>query len=70
MHLRASAHFGSAQADSYFSYREWRCPFGQMGSQLCDLPATRPYRAQALALNCDDAADDGCPVRAPREYLG
>lgn len=69
MHLRASAHVGKDNADSYFSYHGWRCAFGQMGNQPCWLPATHPYRAAATALNCDDHPDGGCPARIPHDYL-
>jgi hypothetical protein len=69
MHLRASAHVGTDNADSYFSYRGWMCAFGQMGDQPCWLPATHPYRASAIALNCDDRPDGGCPARIPHAYL-
>lgn len=69
MHLRGTAHNGSDNADSYLSYQGWRCDFGQMGSQACWTPARRPYQAQALALNCDDHPDGGCPVTIPRDYL-
>jgi hypothetical protein len=69
MHLRTAAHVGSDNANSYFSYRGWRCSFGQMGDQPCWLPVTRPYRAAAIALNCADQPDGGCPGRIPHNYL-
>lgn len=69
MHLRAATHVGSDTADSYFSYHSWRCSFGQMGAQPCWLPATRPYRAAAIALNCADHSDGGCPAQIPHSYL-
>jgi hypothetical protein len=68
MHLRGSAHVGSDNANSYFSYQGWRCDFGQMGEQACWTPASRPYRAQAFAINCDNP-DGGCPAQVPRKYF-
>ena len=69
MHLRASAHEGSGNANSYFSYDGWRCAFGQMGDQPCWQPVTHPYRAAAIARNCADQPDGGCPVRIPHNDL-
>lgn len=69
MHLRGRTHAGSDNANSYFSYQRWRCDFGQMGSQACWRPAHAPYGAQAIALNCDDHPDGGCPVTIPRNYF-
>jgi hypothetical protein len=68
MHLRATAHNGTSNADSYFTYRGWTCDFGQMGSQSCWRPKRRPYRASALALDCATAGG-GCPARLPGSYL-
>jgi hypothetical protein len=67
-HLHARAHTGSSEADSYFTYAGWLCPFGLMGEQSCELPtrlpAHPPIRAHTLAINCT-TAPDGCPVRLP-----
>ena len=70
MHLRGSTHVGRDDAHSYFSYQGWRCDFGDMGVQACWTPSSRPYRAQGLALNCDDHPDGGCPRQIPRAYFG
>lgn len=71
MHLGATAHNGSSSADSYFTFRRWRCDFGQMGSQNCWTPSRRPYRAQALALTCDKRLNaGGCPAAVSRESFG
>jgi hypothetical protein len=71
MHLGATAHNGSSSADSYFTYRDWRCDFGQMGAQNCWTPSRRPYRAQALALTCDKRLNSGgCPATVSRESFG
>ncbi len=32
LHLNAVAHYGTDNANSYFTYRRWTCDFGQMGS--------------------------------------
>lgn len=69
LHLEAKVHNGSDEASSFFTYRGWTCPFGNMGTQLCDLPAHAPFRARALALNCDVVAG-GCPKRPPAALLG
>jgi len=69
LHLEAKAHSGSDEANSFFTYRGWTCPFGNMGTQLCDLPAHAPFKARALALNCD-VVDGGCPKRPPAALLG
>jgi hypothetical protein len=69
LHLEAKAHNGTDEADSFFTYKGWTCPFGNMGSQLCDLPAHAPFRAVALALNCDVPVG-GCPKRPPAALLG
>jgi hypothetical protein len=66
MHLQARQHLGSSEADSYFTDGGWLCPFGNMGSQTCELPARLPahppVRAHALALDC---AVRGCPAHVP-----
>jgi hypothetical protein len=69
MHLRGKEHRGTGEADSFFAYRGWTCPFGNMGSQLCSFPARAPVRARALALDCTVLAG-GCPRRAPTGYFG
>jgi hypothetical protein len=66
MHLNASMHVGSSNATSYFTYHGWRCDLGQMGGQWCGMPSHRPYRAQALALDCATAR---CPARVPSSYF-
>ena len=68
LHLEGKAHNGSAEADSFFTYKGWTCPFGNMGSQLCDLPAHAPFTSRALALNCDVVVG-GCPKRPPAALL-
>jgi hypothetical protein len=67
-HLEASEHLGNNDATSYFIYRGWRCPFGDMGFQSCRIPARAPYRAKILALDCS-IASGGCPRRLPPGYL-
>jgi hypothetical protein len=72
MHLRARQHVGSSEADSYFTDGGWLCPFGNMGSQTCELPARLPahppIRAHALALDCSTAGR-GCPAHVPAREL-
>jgi hypothetical protein len=68
LHLNAAAHYGSDNANSYFTYRGWTCDFGQMGFQSCWRPRHRPYQAGALALDCVTASG-GCPARIPNDYL-
>jgi hypothetical protein len=68
MHLEAKEHLGADEPRSFFTYRGWSCPFGNMGSQLCDLPARRPFQARALALDCA-VVSGGCPTRAPSGYF-
>ena len=68
LHLDAAQHVGSDNADSYFTYRAWRCDFGQMGYQDCWRPAHRPFTAGALAIDCA-IADGGCPVDVPTDYV-
>jgi hypothetical protein len=71
MHLQAKQHVGASEAGSYFTYKGWTCPFGDMGQQLCDLfpghSLSGHPRAQALALNCA-VVDGGCPKRAPSVF--
>jgi hypothetical protein len=75
MHLRATQHLGSAEADSYFTYTGWLCPFGAMGVQTCELPtrlpAHPPIRAHALARSCaaSPGSPGGCPARLPSSDL-
>ena len=69
MHLGGSTHVGIDDAHSYTDYQGWRCPFGAMGGQFCFLPKHRPYRARALALDCQ-ASVTGCPAAIPRSYFG
>lgn len=72
MHLRARQHVGLSEADSYFSYNRWSCPFGDMGLQSCELPtslpAHPPIRAHALALDCATVGR-GCPAHVPSRDL-
>ena len=68
LHLQATAHNGSDNANSYFSYQGWTCDFGQMGFQSCWRPRHRPFRAGALALDCATASG-GCPARIPSDRL-
>src|ERR1700685_1662401 len=69
MHLRATPHLGSAEADSYFPYTGWLSRFGARGLQTCDLPprlpAHPPIRAHALARSCaaSPGSPGGCPAR-------
>ncbi len=66
MHLQGRPHVGSSEVNSYFTDGGWLCPFGNMGTQICELPAQLPahppVRAHALALDC---AVRGCPARVP-----
>jgi hypothetical protein len=66
MHLQAAQHVGRSEASSYFTAGSWRCPFGNMGVQTCELPAHAPYRAQALAVECSLNA---CPSSRPPSYF-
>jgi hypothetical protein len=68
LHLDATAHNGSSNADSYSTYRNWICDFGQMGSQNCWQPHHRPYSAGALAVDCATASG-GCPARVARSEV-
>ena len=70
MHLRGRRHLGDAEANSYFTFAGWLCPFGAMGVQSCELPmrlpAHPPIRAHALAMNCTTSR---CPARLPSSDL-
>jgi hypothetical protein len=68
MHLQATAHPGSDEAHSFFSYGGWICPFGDMGSQRCSVPADSPSRprAKALAVEC---SLNRCPSSRPPGYF-
>jgi hypothetical protein len=66
MHLDAAQHDGRSEADSYFTFGSWRCPFGDMGVQTCEQPARAPYRARALAVECSINA---CPSTRPPSYF-
>lgn len=68
LHLDATAHYGSDNADSYVTYRGRTGDFGQMGSQSWSRPRHRPYSAGAVALDCATASG-GCPSRIPSDYL-
>jgi hypothetical protein len=68
LHLRATPHYGTDNANSYFTFRSWTCDFGQMGGQSCWRPRHRPYTAGALALDCATAGV-GCPARIPRNWV-
>jgi hypothetical protein len=66
LHLEGRPHVGSSEVNSYFTDGAWLCPFGNMGSQICELPtrlpAHPPIRAHAIALDC---AVRGCPAHVP-----
>jgi hypothetical protein len=66
LHLQGRPHVGRSEVNSYFTDGGWLCPFGNMGSQICELPtrlpAQPPIRAQAIALGC---AVRGCPAHVP-----
>jgi hypothetical protein len=66
MHLRAARHVGRDEAHTYSVFGNWRCPAGHMGFQYCNIPASAPFRARALAVEC---AENGCPSRRPPIYL-
>jgi hypothetical protein len=72
MHLRGHQHLGSSEAGSYFTYSGWLCPFGDMGIQTCELPASLPahppIRAHALARDCS-ITQGGCPAKLPSSDL-
>ena len=65
MHLGGAIHNGSSSANSYTDYQGWRCPFGQMGEQTCIQPKRRPYKTQAIALDCVVS----CPATLPRSFF-
>lgn len=58
MHHRGTDHFNGSESNSYITYRNWTCPYGQMGVQLCFLGSTRHPRARALAHRCSETP---CP---------
>ena len=68
MHGRGKVHEGGSDAGSYTIYAGWLCPFGQMGSQVCELPtrlpAHPPIRATALARSCS-GFEQTCPASLP-----
>jgi hypothetical protein len=66
--LNATAHYGSSNANSYFTYPGWTCDFGQIGFQRCWRPRHRPYQAGAVALDCMTESD-GCPTRDTKQLL-
>lgn len=66
MHLNAVQHVGRSDADSYFTFRSWRCPFGNMGFQVCNSPGRPPFRARVLAIECSITA---CPSTRPPTYF-
>jgi hypothetical protein len=68
MHLGGRIHEGSSEVDSYVSYRGWRCPFGQMGIQICLLGSPTRPRARALASRCA-VREAGCPVHKPPAWF-
>ena len=72
MHGEGRQHVGKASAGSYTTFGGWLCPYGQMGTQTCELPqrlpSHPPIRARALARNCAQS-DDGCPARVPSSDL-
>jgi hypothetical protein len=72
MHLKARPHEGSSEADSYFTFAGWLCPFGLMGEQTCELPSRLPdhppIRAHAEALQCTGTTR-GCPAHLPEAAL-
>jgi hypothetical protein len=62
MHLHGQDHSHGFESNSYFTYRGWTCPYGQMGSQVCFLGSTRHPRAEAWALRC---SENPCPTDRP-----
>jgi hypothetical protein len=72
MHVHGKSHEGISEADSYFTYAGWLCPFGAMGFQTCELPtrlpSQPPIRAHALARDCD-ISPNGCPADVPSRDL-
>ena len=68
MHLGGVVHQGSSEASSFITLKSWRCPFGNMGTQLCEIRERAPFLAQALAVNC---AENPCPSsRTPSDFPG
>jgi hypothetical protein len=66
MHMRAAIHMAPTDAHIYSIFGDWRCPAGRVGFQYCNIPASTPFRARALAVDC---AENGCPSRRPPFYL-
>ncbi len=63
LHLQGVNHDNGSESNSYFTYGDWTCPYGQMGSQVCFLGSPSHPRARALALRCSEVR---CPTgRAP-----
>ncbi len=62
MHLHGEDHFHGFESNSYFTYRGWTCPYGQMGSQVCFLGPTSHPRAEIWALRC---SENPCPTDRP-----
>jgi hypothetical protein len=71
MHERATLHQGQSEAATYFSYRSWSCPAGNMGVQTCVKPhRTPPYAAQALAVDCHLNPHECSAVKPPSWFPG
>ena len=66
MHLRGRDHFNGDEANSYIAYRNWKCPYGQMGSQFCFTGSPARPQARAVALRCSEVR---CPSAGPPAYL-
>jgi hypothetical protein len=62
MHRRGKDHFHGSESNSYFTYHQWTCAYGQMGSQSCRLGPSAHPRARALALRCSEVF---CPATRP-----
>ncbi len=60
MHLHGKNHDNGAENNSYFTYGDWTCPYGQMGTQICVLGSPSHPRAKALAEQCSEVH---CPAR-------
>jgi hypothetical protein len=67
MHLQGHLHRGASEASTYILYQGWLCPAGDMGAQICNHPAHRPFSAHALALEC--GIEENCPSHAPNPFL-
>lgn len=65
MHLHAKNHDNGSESNSYFTYGDWTCPYGQMGSQACFLGSPSHPRARALALRCSEVR---CPTRRAPDF--